>query len=431
MESLSLGTVALVGLGVSNRATLDYLLSHNITPVVRNFEKIPLPKGICGVFGNDYLNTCEDTVFRSPSVRPDKILGRGRVLSEISFSLENASCYKIGITGSDGKTTTSTLIHKILCEAGKSSYLVGNVGTPLISYLDNVKKEDFVCCELSSFQLFDYKPNLDAAIVTGITPNHLDWHRDLAEYVLSKKNITKNARRVILPYDLPSRGLFDGGEVSYFSLSDLSHLDGKHAYLKDGYVWYGKKRLFPKEKIKLVGDFNIKNVLCAVLATYDIVGLMPILNIVSTFGGVCHRMERVASLHGVDFIDSSIDSTPDRTATTLSAFDKSRVIAIMGGYDKNLKYDILKKATKDIKAIVVLGENREKILRCQRAQRVFTVNTMGEAVSLAFSLAALGDTVLLSPASASFDMYKNYKEKSEAFLCAIRGIENGRNKENT
>lgn len=431
MEKLSLGSVALIGLGVSNRAVLDYLLEHNITPVVRCPEKITLPRGACGVFGKNYLNTCEDMVFRSPSVRPDKILGRGKVFSEISFSLENARCFKIGVTGSDGKTTTSTLIHKILCEAGKGAYLVGNVGTPLISYLDRIKKEDFICCELSSFQLFDYKPSLDVAIVTGITPNHLDWHRDFAEYVLSKKNITKNARRVILPYDLPGRRLFDGDTVSYFSLSDLSHLGGKHAYLKDGYVYYGKKRLFPKEKIKLVGDFNIKNVLCTILATYDLVGLMPILNIVSTFGGVSHRMERVASVSGVDFVDSSIDSTPDRTAATLSAFDKSRVIAIMGGYDKNLKYDILKEATKGLKAIVLLGENREKILMCQEAQRVFTVNTMHEAVSLASSLAVAGDTILLSPASASFDMYKNYEEKSEAFLCAIRGIENGRNKENS
>ncbi|MBQ7906829.1 MAG: UDP-N-acetylmuramoyl-L-alanine--D-glutamate ligase [Clostridia bacterium] len=431
MENPSFGTVSLLGLGVSNKAVLSYLSSKNIPVVVRNYEKIDLPKGTFGIFGKDYLNTCEDTVFRSPSVRPDKILGRGKVYTEISYSLEALGCYKIGITGSDGKTTTATLCHKILEAGGKGSYLVGNVGTPLITYLDSVKKEDTMVCELSSFQLFDFVPSLDIAVVTGITPNHLDWHTDLYEYVLSKRNITKNARRVILPIDLPSRWLFEGENVSYFSLGDLSALSGKHAYLKDGYVYYGKKRLFPKEKIKLLGDFNIKNVLCAVAATYDLVGIEPILRALSTFGGVKHRMETVAEINGVSFVDSSIDSTPDRTKCTLSAFDRSRVIAIMGGYDKNLKYDSLKDATNGLYALVVMGENRDKILAKQNASRVFTVNTMDEAVKLAFSLARVGDTVLLSPASASFDMYKNYEEKSQAFICAIRGIENGRNKENS
>ena len=231
-EGLKDKSVSLLGYGVSNSAVCECLLKNGIFPTVRNEKIVDLPNGANGIFGGDYLNAEEDVVFRSPAIRGEKISKDSRVYTEISFSLENTQAHKIGITGSDGKTTTATLIYEILKADEKASYLVGNIGNPLISYIDKIESNDFIVSELSSFQLFDYTPSLDVAVVTSISENHLDWHKDMSEYVLSKRNIVKNAKCVVLNYDMPYRELFDIKNTVYCSLSDLSPiiLDKKRKY---------------------------------------------------------------------------------------------------------------------------------------------------------------------------------------------------------
>lgn len=424
LDFLKNKTVSLVGYGVSNHTLGKYFQENGIEFLVRNKEKIDLSQGIKCVFGDGYLNTDEDIVFRSPSVNPKKINGKGRIFTEISYSLEKAQAHKIGITGSDGKTTTSTMINEIL-KREYNSFLVGNIGTPLIGYLDVIKNKDYLICELSSFQLYDYTPMLDCAVVTGISQNHLDWHSSMADYIFAKRNIVKKARRTVVNYDSPYKDFFLGENTTYFSLHDISPLADKgvdSVYIKDGIIYHKKEPLFESDTIKVKGKYNLLNALASISATYDIVSLDKIKDALSKFEGVEHRAQEIDIINGITFIDSSIDSTPNRTISTLSAFPKEKSIVIMGGYDKNLSYDCLAEALKDLKCVVLFGENREKIYRAIKnsAKKIINVNNIFEATNASFKEARAGDFVILSPASASFDMFKNYKERAEKFKEAIR-----------
>lgn len=428
-------SVSLVGYGKSNKDVLAYLLKNEIYPIVRNQSECILPNGVKGIFTNDYLHADEDIVFRSPGIRPDRIKAHGQILCEASFSLENISAYKIGVTGSDGKTTVSTLIHNMLLFGGHSSRLGGNIGTPLISQLDKINKEDYVVSELSSFQLIDTAPKIDTAVITNISENHLDWHTSFLEYVFAKRNILKKAKRAVINLDCPYNEFFTHENISYFSLNDLSHImspNYSYTYISNGYFCHNGTRLFDIDKIKLRGDFNISNILCAIATVYPYVDIEAIKHVATEFSGVSHRMQSIMVLNGVTFVDSSIDSTPTRTKRTLSAFDKEKAIVILGGYDKNLSYDTLYEPTKGIKCAIVLGANREKILKnVTGAKRVINVNTLNEAVTLAYKEAQGGDYVILSPASASFDMFENYEQRAEKFKEILRGLENGEYKKNT
>jgi UDP-N-acetylmuramoylalanine--D-glutamate ligase len=348
--------------------------------------------------------------------------------------LEKTKATKIGITGSDGKTTTSTALSQML-ENERRTHLVGNIGKPLISQMEKIEKSDFVVCELSSFQLFDYTPTLDAALVTSVSPNHLDWHSSMADYIFSKRNVLKKSRKAVVNFDSSYREFFTHSNIAYYSLSDLSSLVGNGAsytYIKNGYVYFDSQRLFPLEFIKIKGSYNILNILGATTLALDYVSLDSIIKTVKEFRGVSHRAETVASIDGVTFVDSSIDSTPTRTKSTLSSFSKEKSIVIMGGYDKNLSYDLLEDALSGVKAVVLLGENKEKIYGAIKdsPQKIIIVNNIIEATEVAYKEAQKGDYVILSPASASFDMFKNYKERSEKFKESIRGLENGKAKRN-
>ncbi|MBQ8546481.1 MAG: UDP-N-acetylmuramoyl-L-alanine--D-glutamate ligase [Clostridia bacterium] len=421
-------TVSLIGYGVSNRAIGEYLQKNGIGFLVRSRENVDLPSGIEGVFGEDYLKTTEDVVFRSPSVNPRYLKGNGRVFTEISFSLEGTHAYKIGVTGSDGKTTTSTMINEIL-KREHSSFLVGNIGTPLIKYADKIKNDDYLVCELSSFQLADYTPVLDIAVVTGISQNHLDWHTSMADYIFAKRNILKKARLVVVNYDSPYKDFFLGENTIYFSLHDISHLAKRGidcVYIKDDIIYHNATSLFEKGIIKAKGKYNLLNALSAISATYDSVSLNSIREALSSFSGVSHRAQEIDKINGITFIDSSIDSTPARTKSTLSAFPKEKSIVIMGGYDKNLSYECLGEEVRDLKCVVLFGENREKIYQAIKSSvKIINVNNIFEATNASYKEASVGDFVILSPASASFDMFKNYKERAEKFKKAIRDLKNG------
>ena len=382
-----------------------------------------MPKGTTGVFGSGYLDTYEDVVFRSPSVRPDKILGSGQVLTEAEYGLDLCRGFKIGVSGSDGKTTTTTLIYRMLCQGGKNGFIGGNIGFPLINYSAMLSPCDYLVAELSSFQLIDMTARLDIGVVTNISENHLDWHTDMDEYICAKKKIVENSLTAVLNYDdVIVRSLARQGDI-FFSTEDLSHLIGTKTvvHVVDGYVSYNNERLFPACEICLKGKFNLQNILCAVACTYGIVDKESCRTVAREFCGVEERQELVCQVGGVKFISSAIDSTPTRTKNTLSAFDKSRVVCILGGYDKNLSYDTLYDTLKDVKGVVLCGENSDKIERCIKRSSV-KVNTLDEAVSVAYKIATNGDFVILSPASASFDMFKNYKEKASVFKKAVKSL---------
>ena len=424
MLTLDNKSVALAGLGVSNRAVIEYLERYKIPFKVYLSKIEELNDYKNAVYCEDNFNIHADIIFRSPSIRPEKIKGSGQIFTEIGFSLENSPCYKIGITGSDGKTTTSTLIYEMLKD-NYPSYLSGNIGIPLITRIDEITKNSCVVCELSSFQLFDASPSLDCAVITSISENHLDWHKSLLEYIYAKRNILKRAKRAVLCYDCEYKCFFTGDNLTYYSLKDLSSFCGNgchYVYLKNDTIFYDNKPLFKRQLFKLIGEYNLKNLMASIGACYPLVDIEKIKNVAMSFKGVSHRCEKVRELNGVTFVDSSIDSTPQRAISTLSAFPKSKTIAIMGGYDKNLSYHVLKNTLRDLKGIIIFGQNRNKLIEVA-PKGAMVVNTMKEAVNLAYKMSKRGDFIVLSPASASFDMYKNYKEKSDAFIKEIGALD--------
>ena len=426
MVDLKNKSVGLIGYGTSNQAMCAHLLKKGIMPTVRDKDACCVPSGLKTVFGGDYLLAGEDIVFRSPGVRPDKICTRGQVFTEASYGLDLCNAYKIGVTGSDGKTTTSTLIYRMLCVGNKNAFLGGNIGKPIVSIADRLAQGDFLVAELSSFQLMDMEPCLDVAAVTNITENHLDWHTHMGEYVGAKAHILKNAKRRVLNYDDPLVRSLAKADV-YFSLNDRRKMLGKcdFVHIVNGQVCYNDTPLFPVSDICLKGQFNVQNVLCALGCTYNLVDKKALWRVAREFCGVENRMESVLTLGGVEFVCSAIDSTPSRTVKTLSAFDLSRTVCILGGYDKNLSYECLRAPLSQAKGVVLCGENRDKIAACVN-RRVTIVNTLEEAVAAAYGIATDGDTVILTPASASFDMFKNYREKASAFKRAVNRMQNAK-----
>ena len=197
---MNFNTASLIGYGVSNKAALSYFTKNGIHPTVRCEKPCDLPLGTLGIFGDGYLLTNEDIIIRSPSVRPDKISGRGYITTEASFAMSLTKSKKIGVTGSDGKSTTSTLIYLMLEKTGKA-YLCGNIGKPVIDFAPCAEENSFIVAELSSFQLMDFTASLDTCVVTNITENHLDWHTSMGEYIDAKKNIVLNSSRAVLNYD--------------------------------------------------------------------------------------------------------------------------------------------------------------------------------------------------------------------------------------
>lgn len=424
MVDLQGKSISLIGFGVSSQAMCRYLTSKSIPFVIRCERECVLPKGVPFVCGNDYLDTKEDVVFRSPGVHPDKIKGKGEVYTESVFALSLSPSFKIGVTGSDGKTTTSTLIHQMLCKGGKNAFLCGNIGYPVVDLLNKTSKGDYLVAELSSFQLMGAKPPLDIAAVTNVSENHLDYHKDMDEYICAKENIVKNASLAVLNYDDSVVRAFYAKKTIYFSLGDRRDLVKRglsFVHIVNGYIWLDSEVLFPVSDILLRGDFNVQNVLCAIGCTYGIVGFEACHRVVRAFCGVGGRQEAVATINGVTYVNSAIDTTPNRTKNTLSAYPKEKTLAILGGYDKNLSYDMLSDVLKDLKAVILCGENRDKISKACK-NRAITVNTIKEAVSVAQKIANEGDFVVLSPASASFDMFKNYKEKGKEFEATVRNL---------
>lgn len=423
INSLYGKSITLIGYGVSNRALLEHFVKMGIFPTVRNERAVDLPNGIRGIFGGGYLDVCEEIAFRSPSVHPDKIKGEVLVYTDCDLFLSDENPYKIGITGSDGKTTTTTLIGQILRCDGKCAHVCGNIGIPLASAFSEFGRDDFVVCELSSFQLHRAELSLDVAVVTSISENHLDYHTDMADYVEAKKNILKKAKRAVVNYDMKYRESFLHPKITYFSKNDLSgqlSLEKNYVYIKDGYIYYNQSKLFPTEMIKLRGAHNVYNVLGAIGALYGTVSLESIISVAAAFSGVAHRNEEIATLGGVKFIDSSADTTPTRTLTTLESYYGERVVAIMGGRDKALDYSPLSSVAEKLHAVVVMGENRAKIIKEISAfTKVIAVNDIYEAAKTAYSLAEPSGYVILTPASTSFDMFNDYKDRAEKFKEAV------------
>lgn len=452
-------SVALLGLGVSNAPLAELLLECG-TQVTVYDKKTPSElgkqaevlekRGVRFVAVAPYPERIdEDIIFRSPGMRPDlpcitKAIERGATLtSEMEFFLKLTPAKVLGITGSDGKTTTTTLVYKMLesafADTDRKVFVGGNIGTPLLSRVAEMTERDICVLELSSFQLFTADRSPSSAVITNISPNHLDWHHGMDEYVLAKSNIYKNgaSRLVTNAADdiCLSLAKESGIAVELFSARlSLSQIIEKYPnpdaafYLENNEICrYSKGKsepLLDASTIRIPGTHNIENYMAAIALTWGEVGMNKIKDLAESFSGVEHRLEFVREFDGVKYYNSSIDSSPSRTAAALSAL-KEHPIVICGGYDKKIPFEPLARALVEHAAAVVLtGATAEAIeaelVKIGANMDVRIEKDFERAVRLARSIARAGDTVLLSPACASFDAFKNFAERGDTFKRIVK-----------
>ena len=440
--------VAIIGLGVSNTPLLEYL--HKLEAHVTVFDKRTLgniDKDLLGrvyhygmetSLGDDYLSNLVgfDIIFRSPSCMPtlpeiQKEIERGAILTtEIEMVLELCPGKVIGITGSDGKTTTTSLIYQIVKEKGYNCYLGGNIGTPVFTELKNMTPDDIAVLELSSFQLMNMKISPQISVVTNVTPNHLDIHGSFEEYIDAKTNIFKYQNKegiVILNYDNDITKEFANmanGTVTFFSSKEK---------LENGYIVDNdviklcengvRRHLIDTKDLILRGKHNYENVCTALAATSSIVDIDTQVKAVKEFKGVEHRIEYIREIDGVKWYNDSVASSPTRTIVALESFSE-KIVLIAGGYDKHLEYEPLAKPlVENVSTLILLGQTAEKIDKATRREllsqnkeiSIYRCNSLEECVNKAKEVAKQGEIVLLSPASASFDMFKNAVERGCIF----------------
>jgi len=440
--------VAIIGMGVSNLPLLDYFYDKNAkvtvfdknTPSDEIMEKINKYRYEVeiGEYNLSRLNGF-DIVFRSPSVLPTReelvtAANKGAIItSEIEMVLKLAPCKIIGVTGTEGKTTTTSIIYEILKSSGKNCFLGGNIGKPIFTEIKNMKPEDIVVLELSSFQLMGMKVSPDISVVTNMYPDHLNIHSSYEEYQQAKKNIFLHQNEngvVILNYDNEiTRKFADEVKSNLVYFSSLQKL-------KNGYVYDRKdetikryangksENILKKQEIKLRGIHNYENICAALAATASIVDEKSQIKAIKEFNGVEHRLEFVRELNGVKYYNDSIGTSPASTIAGLNAFDEN-IILLAGGSDKGLDYtEIGETIAKKVRVLLLTGPTAEKIenatkLAMNKAGKetveIIHCKDLQEAVSTANEKAKSGEIVLMSPASASFDAFKNFIERGIKF----------------
>ncbi len=447
--------VAVIGLGVSNIPLLDYLHTNKARVTIFDQREIDnMPKDLMDKItaysfefslGKNYLEKLNgfDLIFRSPSCLPtipqlEKEANRGAIVTtEIEMLMEMCPGTIIGVTGSDGKTTTTSLISAILKNAGYKTYLGGNIGTPLFTKLPEMEKEDIVVLELSSFQLMGMKVSPKISVITNVTPNHLNIHKDYEEYIEAKKNIFKWQNQegtLILNYDneiTKSCEKEANGKVIFFSSKEK--LD--NGYIVDGNVVKEcedkiRKHIVDVNEVKLKGIHNYQNICAALAATKTLVPLDDAVKTIKEFNSVEHRLEFVREIHNVKWYNDSASSSPTRTISGINAFNEE-IILIAGGYDKNLDYTPLAKPILDkVKVLLLMGQTSGKIFNAVKEEmekenkeiRIYMCNNLQETIDTAKKIAKPGQVVLFSPGSASFDMFKNAYDRGNQFKKLVNEI---------
>lgn len=447
-EYIRFRKIAIIGLGVSNLPLLDYMYEKKANVVVfdeRNIEKIPkdvMDKitnyGYKFYLGENCLENLKgfDIVFRSPSCLPTKPEleaeeKRGAIVTtEIEMLMKMCPCKIIGVTGSDGKTTTTSLINAILSEAGYRTFLGGNIGTPLFTKLSEMTPEDIVILELSSFQLMGMEISPDISLITNITPNHLNIHKDYEEYIEAKKNIFKYQDEngiLVLNYDneiTNNCAKEANGKVVFFS--DKEKLD--NGFIVDNKVIKEcedkiRKHILNTNEVILRGKHNYQNIAAALAVTKTLVKTEDAVKTIKNFKPVEHRIEFVKEIDGVKWYNDSASSSPTRTLAGINAFDEP-ITLIAGGYDKNLDYTPLAKPiVEKVNNLILIGQTAGKIFDCVKEELekqnksldIYMCDSLEQTVNLAKKVTKQGEIVLFSPASASFDMFKNAVDRGNQF----------------
>ena len=447
--------VALIGLGVSNTPLLDYC--HDLDCSISIFDDRRLED-----FDEKIIKKLEDYnvkcylgknnldklfgfhyIFRSPNFRLDtpqfvKEVERGAILtSEIEKVIELSPSKIIGITGSDGKTTTTSLIYEILKKSGHKCFLGGNIGFPLFTQIKDMRPEDYVVLELSSFQLMGMKKSPDIAVVTNISPNHLNVHKDYQEYIDSKKNIFLHQNEnglLVINYDNEITKEFSkeaNGKVVYFShkvlLDDGVIFDESDRTIKlcqEGI----RKHLIKQKEMHLRGEHNCENACSAIAATLGMVSEDDMVDTIKEFGGVEHRLEFIKEIDGVKWYNDSIGTSPSRTIAGLNSYDE-KIVLIAGGYDKHLDYTpIAEPIIENVSKLILMGATADKIEKAVKEKLhgrelpIYRCTSLEEVVAKAKEVAEEGEVVLFSPASASFDLFRNFEERGNKFKAIVKEL---------
>ena len=446
--------VAFIGIGTSNLPLIKMFSDKGAKVIAcdkKDFDSLG-ENGIKAkeygaelILGENYLSNIDsDIVFRSPGTpfyKEELVSMRksGVVLtSEMEVFFDLCPCKVIAVTGSDGKTTTTTIISEFLKASGHNVHLGGNIGKPLLPEIESVKPTDYAVVELSSFQLISMRRSPDVAVVTNLAPNHLDIHKDMQEYIDAKKNIILHQTafsKSVLNFDNDITNEFSNevrGSIAKFSVKEKlyngAYLDGTTICYSD----YGKvTKIMDIKDIKIPGMHNVENYLAAISAVWGIVDTEIIIKVAKTFGGVEHRAEFVREYNGVKYYNDSIASSPTRTVLgTLSLYDE-KIIIIAGGYDKHIPYEPLGPVINNkVKVLILLGDTAPKIEAAvkkadnydENTIKIINVSNMEEAVKAAVENSKLGDIVSLSPASASFGLYKNFEERGNHFKSIVNGL---------
>lgn len=453
-DSINGKRIALIGMGRSHMPLIPLFTKYGATVIAcdkrdrealgETAEKAEADGAILSV-GERYLDDLDaDIALRTPGMRfycdeLNALREKGVVISsEMEIFFDICPCRIFAVTGSDGKTTTTTVISEMLKNQGFTVHIGGNIGKPLLPEIESIDPDDVCVVELSSFQLISMRQSPDVAVVTNLAPNHLDIHKDMQEYIDSKKNIIlfqNNSDRAVLNLDNEITASFAPecrGEIAWFSraheVENGAYLDGDMIVYSD----HGEKTdVLNINEIKIPGMHNVENYMTAICAVRGYVDIENIQAVAREFGGVEHRAEFVRELDGVRYYNDSIASSPTRTASgTLSLYD-FKIILIAGGYDKHLDYSELGDVICDkVKIAILMGATADKIESAIRSSNkyaennpvIFRVNDMAEAVECARTHAVSGDIVSMSPASASFDLYKDFDARGKHFKALVNAL---------
>ena len=457
LSSLRNKTVAVIGIGVSNRPLIELLLSRGVAVTAcdkKDRATLGAPaeelvgKGCRLRLGPDYLkDLTEDVIFRTPGMRPDlpelnAAVERGSTLtSEMEVFFEVCPCPILAVTGSDGKTTTTTIIAELLRAAGKTVHLGGNIGHPLLSETGGMRAEDIAVLELSSFQLMTMTRSPHIAVITNLAPNHLDVHKDYAEYISAKENIFTHqfaSDIAVFNADNEVTRSFVGRQRGALRTFSRRETVERGAYLapddagEGQAIWMsnenGRRQVLPLAEIKLPGIHNVENYMAAIAAVDRLVPDKIIRDFAKNFGGVEHRIELVRELDGVRYYNDSIASSPSRTIAGLNAFPE-KVILIAGGKDKGISYGSLGPVVNEHVKLLILCGATAGVIRASVEQaenygglEIADVEDYHQAVSLARSRAKEGDVIILSPASTSFDRFANFMERGRVFKEIVNSL---------
>ena len=453
IESLKNKRVAVLGIGVSNTPLIELLCRNGVRVTACDKKSREAlgdtasaleALGAALRLGDDYLKDIDaDLIFRTPGMRPDvpellEAKARGSVVtSEMQVFFEVCPCPIIAVTGSDGKTTTTSIIAELLRAAGRTVWLGGNIGHPLLAEAGQIRPDDFAVLELSSFQLLDMTRSPHIAVMTNLAPNHLDVHRDMAEYIAAKENIYLHQsaddiaifnvdNEITRELSQKAKGrtrLFSRkGEVS----------DG--AFVRDGAIWLrsaaGEREVVKTADIRIPGQHNVENYCAAIAATDGLVPDETVRTVAREFAGVEHRIELVRERRGVRWYNDSIASSPTRTIAGLRSFDR-KVILIAGGYDKHIPFaPLAPEVVEHVKLLILCGATANAIRAAVTSYEgyhgepeIVEAATLQEAVDAAAAQAEAGDIVTLSPACAAFDQFANFMERGKAFKAMVQALE--------